>query len=120
MNYIRSRVLSLLFHLLPHHCSALGIFLLVLLPDLNLISLVAHVLPVLGVELLPDINCSLGNESTLLKSESSGFETSYSERSKTSFNILSLQGRRRLLPPEFDWVRSCFRHICCELSCCEL
>lgn len=35
-------------------------------------------------------------------------------------SYVSLQGRRRLLPPQFAWVRCCFRNTCCELSICQI
>lgn len=69
INHIRRKVLNPLFH------SHLHIF---LFPDLT--SLTAHVLLVVEEKLPSKINYTLGNESPLLKVESSAFETSYFER----------------------------------------
>lgn len=68
--------------------SVLDTHFILFFPNLYLIVLAAHVPSALGDKLPPNINYRLANSGAFLKNETSGFETSYSERSKTSFNFL--------------------------------
>lgn len=85
--------------------SVLDTHFILFFPNLFLIVLAVHVPSALGDKLPPNTNYRLANSGAFLKNYTSGFETSYSERSKTSFNFLCLKpgtkGGRSLPPPQF-------------------